>query len=86
MGGRACTVRRGVVSEEVAPTDGQKCEFDDGQYFNPGPMRIPNTHVTTLGYCRELNVPLEMFTSVNEAAYVHQANPADPGDGEDAPA
>ena len=77
-GGRACTVRRGTVSEEVAPTGGQRCEFDEGQYFNPGPMRIPNTHATTLSYCRELNVPLEMFTTVNEAAYVYQKNAADP--------
>ena len=76
-GGRACTVRRGTASEEVAPTGGQLCQFDEGQYFNPGPMRIPNTHVTTLAYCRELRVPLEMFTTVNEAAYVHQKNGAD---------
>ena len=73
-GGRACTVRRGFISEEIAPTGGQVCDFDEGLYFNPGPMRIPNTHATTLAYCRELNVPLEMFTTVNEAAYAHSAN------------
>jgi monoamine oxidase len=76
-GGRASTVRRGFVSEETSPTDGQVCTFDEDQYFNPGPMRIPNTHRTTLAYCRELGVPLEMFTTINEAAYVHSAN-ADP--------
>ena len=72
VGGRATTVRRGAVSEEVGPRSGQTCDFDEGQYFNPGPMRIPNTHATTLAYCRELNVPLEMFTTVNEAAYVYR--------------
>lgn len=77
-GGRACTVRRGFVSEEIAPTDGQVCDFDEGLYFNPGPMRIPNTHSTTLQYCRELDVPLEMFTTINEAAYVHAEKTGDP--------
>jgi monoamine oxidase len=77
-GGRACTVRRGTASEETGPGAGQVCQFDEGLYFNPGPMRIPNTHTVTLGYCRELNVPLEMFTTVNDAAYVHSANAKDP--------
>ncbi len=77
-GGRACTVRRGFVSEETPPTDGQVCAFDEGLYFNPGPMRIPNTHAVTLAYCRELQVPLEMFTTVNEAAYVHSSHVTDP--------
>ena len=76
-GGRACTVRRGFLSEEVPPTDGQMCAFDEGLYFNPGPMRIPNTHTVTLAYCRELGVPLEMFTTVNEAAYVHSSSVTD---------
>ncbi|MGE5245465.1 MAG: flavin monoamine oxidase family protein [Betaproteobacteria bacterium] len=75
-GGRACTIRRGVVSEEVPPTGGQVCAFDEGLYLNPGPMRIPNSHSVTLHYCRELDVPLEMFTTLNEAAYVHSGRAA----------
>jgi hypothetical protein len=41
-GGRAFTVRRGTVSEEDGP--GQTAAFDDGLYFNAGPMRISHHH------------------------------------------
>jgi monoamine oxidase len=81
VGGRCVTVRGGFASEEEGPTAGQKCGFDDGVYLNAGPMRIPHTQTATLDYCRELNVAVEMFTSVNDAAYVHQSKPADPSCG-----
>ena len=58
-GGRAHTVRRGTVSEEEGST--QTCAYDEGLYFNPGPMRIAYHHDTTLSYCRELGVPIEVF-------------------------
>src|SRR5688500_8610102 len=44
-GGRVFTVRRGTVSEEDGPT--QTAAFDDGLYFNAGPMRISHHHRTT---------------------------------------
>ena len=53
-GGRVFTVRRGTVSEEDGP--GQTAAFDEGLYFNAGPMRISHHHHTTLAYCRELQV------------------------------
>ena len=46
-GGRVFTVRRGTASEETGPT--QTAAFDDGLYFNAGPMRISHHHHTTLG-------------------------------------
>ena len=70
-GGRAHTIRRGTVSEEDGPT--QTCAFDEGQYFNCGAMRIAYHHNTTLAYCRELQVPVETFSLVSEAAYLYQA-------------
>jgi monoamine oxidase len=70
-GGRAHTVRRGTVSEEDGPT--QTCTFDEGQYFNCGAMRIAYHHDTTLAYCRELQVPVETFALVSEAAYLYQS-------------
>jgi monoamine oxidase len=73
-GGRAHTVRRGTVSEEDGPT--QTCGFDEGQYFNCGAMRIAYHHSTTLAYCRELQVPVETFSLVSEAAYLYQAKAA----------
>jgi monoamine oxidase len=78
IGGRCISIRRGFQSEEEGPTAGQTCNFDEGLYLNAGPMRVPHTHTATLDYCRELGVAVEMFTSLNEAAYVHQSNPVDP--------
>jgi monoamine oxidase len=69
-GGRAHTIRRGTVSEEDGPT--QVCEFDEGQYFNCGAMRVAYHHTTTLHYCRELQVPVETFAQLSEAAFIYQ--------------
>ena len=69
-GGRCFTVRKGTVSEEDGP--GQTAAFDEGLYFNAGPMRIPHHHSTTLGYCRELQVPTEVFVVDTESAYLLQ--------------
>jgi monoamine oxidase len=69
-GGRVFTVRRGTVSEEDGP--GQTAAFDDGLYFNAGPMRISHHHRTTLAYCRELQVPVEVFVPDCESAYLLQ--------------
>jgi monoamine oxidase len=69
-GGRAFTVRRGTVSEEEGST--QTAAFDEGLYFNAGPMRISHHHHTTLAYCRELQVPVEVFVADAESAFLYQ--------------
>ena len=69
-GGRVFTVRRGTASEESGPP--QTCAFDDALYFNAGPMRISHHHQTTLAYCRELQVPTEVFVPDCESAYLAQ--------------
>ena len=69
-GGRVFTVRRGTVSEEEGSS--QTAAFDEGLYFNAGPMRISHHHHTTLAYCRELQVPTEVFVPDCESAYVYQ--------------
>ena len=56
-GGRCHTIRKGTASEEEGST--QVAAYDEGMYFNPGPMRIPHHHSTTLGYAKELGVPLK---------------------------
>jgi monoamine oxidase len=71
-GGRAFTVRRGTVSEEDGPR--QTAAFDEGLYVNLGPMRISHHHELTLGYCRELKVPIEIFGNVCDSAYLYQQN------------
>jgi monoamine oxidase len=73
-GGRVYTVRRGDVSEEDGPR--QVARFDEGLYFNAGAMRIAHHHATTLAYCRELQVPLEVFGINSEGNYLYQQNAA----------
>ncbi|MEO8459507.1 MAG: flavin monoamine oxidase family protein [Dokdonella sp.] len=69
-GGRAWTLRGGDEYTELGGHR-QKCEFDKGLYFNPGPWRIPYHHYAMLDYAKRLNVPLEPFTQYNRNAYFH---------------
>ena len=67
-GGRCWTVRAGTRETEVGGP-GQIAGFPEGFYMNAGPARIPGHHTTTLGYCKEFGVPIEVFNNVNESAY-----------------
>ncbi|MFB7219099.1 flavin monoamine oxidase family protein [Streptomyces sp. NPDC002596] len=67
-GGRNFTVRGGDSTTD-AYGNTQTARFTDGQYMNAGPARIPQWMVT-LDYCRELGVPIEVFTNVNAHAYI----------------
>ena len=69
-GGRNLTLRSGDVIDELGAR--QTCEFDDHPdlYFNAGPARIPGNHTSLLRYCRELDVPLEIFVNDNRSAWV----------------
>jgi monoamine oxidase len=69
-GGRCWSVRKGSVNVETAQGR-QVAGFDEGQYFNAGPSRIPHHHELTLHYCRELKVPIEVYNNVNENAYYY---------------
>jgi monoamine oxidase len=69
-GGRNWTLRGGDTYTEMGG-HAQTCRFDEGQYFNPGPWRIPYHHHGVLDYCRRLGVALEPFVQVNHNAYVH---------------
>jgi monoamine oxidase len=68
-GGRNWTIRRGA---KVEFTDGtaQQCFFDEGQYFNAGPARIPSIHQTTLGYCKELGVAMEVEVNTSRSTFM----------------
>jgi monoamine oxidase len=70
-GGRNWTVRGGDAYEELGGAR-QVCHFDDGQYLNPGPWRIPHHHYAVLDYCRRLGVALEPFVQLNHNAYLHR--------------
>jgi monoamine oxidase len=70
VGGVAWTVRRGSEHSEIGG-ERQVCTFDEGQYVNVGPWRIPHFHTGVLSYCKELNVPLQVFINEAEASYIY---------------
>jgi monoamine oxidase len=69
-GGRCWTMRGGDEYTELGGSP-QKIEFAKGNYFNPGPWRIPYSHHAVLDYCRRFGVQLEPFIQVNYNAFVH---------------
>jgi monoamine oxidase len=58
-GGRNWTGRNGTNVHFVDGTM-QTINWEEGNYQNLGPARLPSTHWTMLGYCRELSVPMEV--------------------------
>jgi monoamine oxidase len=71
-GGRAWTIRGGDTYTELGG-ETQHCGFAKGEYFNPGPWRIPFHHQGVLSYARRLGVALQPFVQVNYNAYVHSS-------------
>jgi len=70
VGGVSHSVRRGYTETDL---DGatQTCGFDEGQYLNAGPWRIPHVHTAVLDYCKELGVPLEIFVNETDWSYLY---------------
>ena len=68
-GGRCQTARGGFALTELGGEE-QRCAFDNGQYINHGPWRIPFNHQSTLHYTREFGIPLEVMVNDNDASYV----------------
>jgi monoamine oxidase len=68
-GGRNFTVRGGTTTTDLSGTK-QTARFSDGQYLNAGPARIAQWMIT-LDYCRELGVPIEVFTNTNADTYLY---------------
>lgn len=69
-GGRCWTIRGGDRYVELGGAV-QDCRFDAGQYFNPGPWRIPYHHHGVLDLARRLGVAMEPFVQVNHNAWLH---------------
>ncbi|MFC7538537.1 flavin monoamine oxidase family protein [Siccirubricoccus deserti] len=72
-GGRCWTIRGGDTYTELGGAT-QRCAFDRGLYFNPGPWRIPYNHSAILDYCRRYGVALEPFVQVNHNAWLHNTH------------
>jgi monoamine oxidase len=68
-GGRNFTVRGGDTTTDLYGNR-QTARFSSGQYMNAGPARIAQWMIT-LDYCRELGVPIEVFTNVNADTYLY---------------
>lgn len=69
-GGRCLTLRGGDTYAELGGAV-QRCGFAKGEYFNPGPWRIPFHHRAVFAYCKQFGVQLEPFVHVNHNALVH---------------
>ncbi len=70
VGGVNHSIRRGTTETELNG-ETQVCQFDEGLYLNSGPWRIPNDHNYTLGYAKELGVPLQVFINEHDDAYLY---------------
>jgi len=70
VGGLQWAVRRGSEHTEIGG-EKQVCAFDEGQYVNVGPWRIPYSHTAVLNYCRELNVPVQVFLNDSDNNYFY---------------
>jgi monoamine oxidase len=71
-GGRNYSVRGGDKVAELG-LDTQTCQFQPGNYLNPGPWRIPHHHRSLLHYCKAFGVELEPFIQLNHNAFVHNS-------------
>lgn len=72
-GGRNWSLRGGDTYTELGGAT-QKVGYSQGNYFNPGPWRIPHHHRTLLHYCKTFGVALEPFIQMNHNAYVHSTS------------
>lgn len=70
VGGLAWAVKGGTTHTEIGG-ETQKCNWDEGQYLNAGPWRIPYSHTGLLGYCKEWGVPMEVFVNEGENSYFY---------------
>ncbi|MCC3862120.1 flavin monoamine oxidase family protein [Pseudemcibacter aquimaris] len=73
VGGRCQSARKGTVLQEVGG-ETQVCRFEDDQYLNIGPWRIPAEHKPTIHYCHELGVPLEPMLNESNHALLYSEN------------
>jgi monoamine oxidase len=75
VGGRSLTLRPGdILREDKYPP--QRCTFvrePDGPvpYLNAGAGRIPSAHINLLGYCKKLNIALEVYIMENRSNFVY---------------
>src|SRR5262245_13787827 len=67
-GGRIWTLRAGDTIVETDSIQRVAWARQPHLYFNAGAARLPHHHQGILTYCRELDVPLELFMNDNRGA------------------
>lgn len=76
-GGRCQSARAGFTTT-TADGETRTCDFDEGQYFNHGPWRLPSFHHAVFHYVRKFGVPMEIMVQENDLAYVQYDNAEGP--------
>src|SRR5438067_4736871 len=66
-GGRLWTARNGT-NVTLNGYGTQTCTFDEGNYQNLGPGRIPSIHGTILSYVRELGIEMEVEVNTTRSS------------------
>ena len=75
-GGRCWTLHGGDTYTDIGGVT-QTVDFEEGNYLNPGPWRIPYNHHAVLDYCKRLGVRLEPFIQKNHNAFLHRSDAFD---------
>lgn len=76
IGGRIWSIRGGDKYTELGGFT-QECTYADGEYFNPGPWRVPYHHQGYMHYAREFGVEMQPFQQFNQNAYLHNSQAFD---------
>ena len=77
VGGRSWTAKKGSKLKELGGEE-EVCDFDEGQYINPGPWRIPYFHRGYLHYAKTFGVPVELFNNDNDQSFINYEKGAGP--------
>ena len=72
-GGRCQSARGGFTTTEMDGST-RTCEFDEGQYFNHGPWRLPSFHYALFHYVRKFGIPMEIMVQENDNGYLQFDN------------
>ena len=72
-GGRCQSARAGFKTTTIN-NNTRTCDYDDGQYFNHGPWRLPSFHYAVFHYIRKFGIPIEIMVQENDLGYVQFDN------------
>ena len=65
---------RGIQDDGRLTATTRTCDFDEGQYFNHGPWRLPSYHHAVFHYIRKFGVPMEIMVQENDLGYLQFDN------------